>query len=150
MNKVVKGGKKEPKSQKKAVNVNDPKKHSGTDAVSWRFIACDKCRWMILDNAVFFDIILPQLQEYEKRRWSDWLTSNKKKCHKIPADTLNKCAKRRLEELQIEVEEVLVIHISNKQCLYGYIMNGICYLLWYDSNHGDNDSCVCRSHLLNT
>ena len=36
-------------------------------------------------------------------------------------------------------------HLGNTRCLYGYIMRGVCYLLWYDTKHGDNEECVCRS-----
>ena len=141
-----------PKSNKNPVSANIPKP---TDVVSWRISTCDKERWTVIGNdddkrARFNDEIIPFLMEMEKNPWSYWLTQRKKKCHKISIDKLNKCAVDRLDELEIEIEEVLVMHLSGTNCLYGYIMHGICYILWYDDDHGDNYSCVCRSALKHT
>ena len=72
-------------------------------------------------------------------------TKKKKTFHEINPDDLNKCAKNRLDDMNLEVDKILDMHLNGKNCLYGYIRMGVCYLLWYDTDHGDNDHCVCRS-----
>lgn len=131
-----------PKSNKSPVAIEEPKV---TDIVSWRFSSCDPERWPLLNENTLLPVIIPFLQETEGQLWSYWLTIRKKKCHEVSPDELNKCARDRLDDLRIEAEKILVIHLENTHCLYGYIMNGICYLLWYDQNHGDNTDCVYRS-----
>lgn len=133
---------KSPKSNKSPLSVEEPKV---TDIVSWRFSSCDKEMWSLFNGDTLLPAILPFLQNMEGQTWSYWLTKNKKKCHEVNPDDLTKCAKDRLESLCIEVEKMLVIHLENTHCLYGYIMNGICYLMWYDTDHGDNKNCVYRS-----
>ena len=135
------------KSNKSPVSIFEPKV---TNVVSWRFSSCDKEKWCLFDNNTIRPIVMTFLSETEGQLWSYWLTQRQKKCHEINPDDLNRGAKNRLNDLHIEVEKILVMHLANTVCLYGYIINGICYLLWYDENHGDNDTCVCRSHLKHT
>mgnify|MGYP006988863223 CR=1 FL=1 len=138
----------QPKSDKTPVNVETPK---ATDVVSWRFSSCDKKRWSLLnsDHISHDDVvetIIPFLMQTEGQSWSYWLTDRKKKCHEILVSDLNKCARDRLDKMHVETEKIMGIHLGNKKCLYGYLISGVCYILWYDSDHGDNDSCVCPSY----
>lgn len=34
--------------------------------------------------------------------------------------------------------------------IYGYMTGRVFNVLWYDDDHGDNSTCVCRSHLKHT
>lgn len=139
----------EPKRRKQPTKRQE---HRTTDDVAWRLSSCDKEMWPILSLPpnILIGQIIPFLCEMEKDRWSVWLTSKSKNIHKISIERLNPGAKNRLDTLQIEVEEVLVMHMDSTHCIYGYLMDGICSILWYDPNHGDNDTCVCRSRLKHT
>ena len=63
----------------------------------------------------------------------------------INVEDLNKFATDRLEELHIETEAVISLRLSATVRLYGYIVDSAFNILWYDCNHGDNYTCVCRS-----
>lgn len=69
----------------------------------------------------------------------------KKHHHEIDVLQLNKVAIKRLEELQLELEALRSLKISATHRIYGYIVDQTFYILWYDDNHGDNSTCVCRS-----
>ena len=96
------------------------------------------------DN-VFETTILPFLIDIERYKWSQLITESQKKCHEIEVGKLNRKAQKRLDDLYIETEKVLVLHLQGQHCLYGYLFNGIFHILWYDTDHGDNEECVCRS-----
>lgn len=136
-----------PNPEKKAVVAKDPQQE--TDVVSWRFSTADGEYWSIFKDGAEGKTICAEiagfLMDMESQRWSYWLTVNKKKCHEIEVEGLTKRAQKRLSDLCIEVESVLVMHLEGTHCLYGYLIRGICYVLWYDENHGDNEECVCRS-----
>ena len=86
----------------------------------------------------------------EKRTWQDILVKAKKENHGIDVNDLNKCARDRLVELRIEAESLISLRYNGKSRLYGYIIDGMFVILWYDCNHGDNNTCVCRSRLKHT
>lgn len=68
----------------------------------------------------------------------------------MDVSTLNKIAVDRLNELEIEVDSLVSLTLSGTHRLYGYIVDAVFYVLWYDDNHGDNATCVCRSHKKHT
>ena len=77
--------------------------------------------------------------------WGQILLEGKKQNHSIVPEKLNKCARDRLIELRVEAEAIYSLRLGGTLRLYGY-MNGATYsILWYDEDHGDNDTCVCRS-----
>lgn len=85
------------------------------------------------------------LGDFESRKWSEILIASKKQNHSINAKDLNPKAIKRLEEKYIEANSIISLRLNGTHRIYGYMIKNIFYILWYDSNHGDNPHCVCRS-----
>lgn len=120
---------------------------------SWCFKGCDNEMWAFTEKSVglrFWSEILPCLKGLETQQWKQILIDAKKQNHSINVDDLNPAARDRLKELYIEQEAIISLRTCAKHRIYGFITNGVFYILWYDSDHGDNSSCVCRSHKKHT
>ena len=117
----------------------------------WRFTDCDTgldCGWSFHKKRLgekFWDVIFPKLREFETMTWSDILLKGKKQNHSIAVDSLNKVAQERLEALQIEAEDVYSLRLGGKLRLYGLLIENVYHILWFDDDHEDNTTCVCRS-----
>lgn len=118
---------------------------------SWRFSAYDNKIWSFTPEK-FTHIIMPRprLKEWEARTWNEILIHSKKENHSIDTKFLNKIAQERLSELMIEANAVISLRISGTCRLYGYRIGSVFYILWFDNNHGDNCTCVCRSRKKHT
>lgn len=118
---------------------------------SWGFSRCDvEGTWSFhydRMHRVFWDAILPKLRGWESMTWSMIMIEAKKQNHHIPVGELNKCARDRLDRLGIIEEELLSLSISATARLYGFLSASTYIIVWYDDNHGDNPTCVCRSYL---
>lgn len=115
---------------------------------AWNFNSCDKECWSLFDDrtkSVFWDEILPKLQSFETQKWHDILVDAKKQNHSIETTGLNKNAIDRLNTLMIEYNSIISLRLKGQYRLYGYMTRSIFNLLWVDLNHGDNETCVCRS-----
>ena len=77
------------------------------------------------------------------------VTANKQN-HSLNLKDLNKVAQDRLISMYIEAESLISLRITGTHRLYGYMVGRVFTILWYDDNHGDNEKCVCRSHLKHT
>ena len=106
----------------------------------------DKEQWSpLLQTQCMGEKVIPTLFNYEGMMWKEIL-ANKKINHPIDVQSLNQCAIKRLEELSIEAESLYSLHIQGGQRLYGLVEgDGTFQLIWYDMEHGDTDTCVCRS-----
>lgn len=144
------------KKDKKPKNKETPKQAMSREApadfykrkVSWGFSSCDEQNWPVIDpnNINFFLMeVLPHLKTLENLTWNAVFMGNPKGNHSIATEQLNKVARYRLDDLCIEAESVRVLHLTGNHCLYGITVNSVFYLLWYDRDHGDNSTCVCRS-----
>ena len=88
--------------------------------------------------------------DWEKMTWQDIFLAAKKQNHHIPTEQLNKRAMDRLKELQLFPEDLLSLRLGGTLRLYGFLSGPVYVILWYDDNHGDNDTCVCRSYKKHT
>ena len=77
-------------------------------------------------------------------------SEKKKQKHSIKVKDLNKTAQDRLAARYIEAESIISLRITGNHRLYGYITGKVFHVLWYDDDHGDNHTCVCRSSLKHT
>ena len=117
----------------------------------WRLASCDvdeSVSWAFYQQRLsddFWNVIFPHLRDFEKRTWSDIFINAKKHNHAIDVRTLNKCARDRLSDLRVEAEAIYSLKISGKVRIYGYLTGSVYNILWYDDDHGDNETCVCRS-----
>lgn len=114
----------------------------------WRFNLCDSEMWSLKsslrDGTLSIDFF-SFLGDFESRKWSEILIASKKQNHSINAKDLNPKAIKRLEEKYIEANSIISLRLNGTHRIYGYMIKNIFYILWYDSNHGDNPHCVCRS-----
>lgn len=120
---------------------------------SWNFASCDTEMWPFSeDNAgsFFWDEILPHLKGWESQTWSDILISAKKQNHPVDVSSLNSLAKKRLAEKFIEQETLISLRLNGTHRIYGYMNKAVFNILWFDTTHGDNADCVCRSHKKHT
>ena len=117
---------------------------------SWVFRDSDKEYWTYSNND-FWNDILPKLKDFEGRSWNEILQMSKKSNHRISnTESFNKVAIKRLNELRIEADSIISLRLSGNHRLYGYVIDTAFHILWYDVDHGDNSTCVCRSRLKNT
>ena len=123
---------------------------------SWCISLCDTLQggaWSFYKDRLVDDLwtdILPKLRGFEQQTWSDILIDAKKQNHSIPCEELNKAAQKRLEELLIDTDIIYSLRLSGNVRIYGVLIEAVFYILWYDDNHGDNESCVCRSRKKHT
>ena len=140
----------EPES-KKAVIIQDPTKYY-RERPSWKFSKRDRERWRLptWDREDEWDRLLEHLDGWETQTWQQILVDAKKQNHSIEVNELNKAARDRLQELHIEEESVISLRLSGTQRIYGIMDEDAFCIIWFDDNHGDNDTCVCRSHKKHT
>ena len=120
---------------------------------SWNFKIADNECWAFNKTHTgdrIWDEIIPHFQSFETQTWGEILVKGKKQNHSINVDELNKDARNRLTTLNIEEESVISLRLSSKHRVYGLIYNSIFNILWYDNDHGDHDTCVCRSNKKHT
>ena len=129
-------------------NIQNPDTYNSLSP-SWCFRTCDKEFWTLNAEDLFTEI-LPKLKEWEAQTWNEILIKAKKQNHSIDTEQLNKLARDRLDFLRIEANAVISLRLQGTHRLYGYRVGSIFYILWFDKNHGDNTSCVCRSRKKNT
>lgn len=120
---------------------------------AWAFSRCDKDQWSFTRESVerfFWDEILPFFRNMELRTWADILRNSAKQNHAIDTGSLNSVAQKRLAELHIEEEAIYSLRLQGTHRLYGYMDGNTFVIVWFDPNHGDNNTCVCRSHKKHT
>lgn len=140
-----------PKGQHIAQGGDPGQYYSQTPA--WAFTNADTDMWTFSPEHIgdlIWTEILPKLQNFEKQTWSEILVANKKQNHSLDLKDLNKAAQDRLATKYIEAESLISLRLSGKQRIYGYMTGRVFNILWYDDDHGDNNTCVCRSHKKHT
>lgn len=124
---------------------------------SWKLASCDISsdgRWSFTKERlqdVFWDVIFPKLRQYETMTWSQIFMEAKKQNHSEDVGSFSKAAQKRLSQMQIEVEAIHSLRLGSTLRIYGFLSeHAVFNILWYDDNHGDNDTCVRRSKLKHT
>lgn len=120
---------------------------------AWTFANSDQEMLAFSKNHIgdtFWTEILPRLKALETQTWNEILVHDKKQNHSLNPGELNKVAQDRLASKFIEAESLISLRMTGTHRLYGYMTGRVFNILWYDDDHGDNDSCVCRSHLKHT
>lgn len=130
----------------------DPERYYSENPV-WTFANADQEMWAFSQNHIgtfIWTEILPRLQALETQTWSEILVRSKKQNHSLDLNELNKVAQDRLVAKYIEAESLISLRITGNHRLYGYMTGRVFNILWYDDDHGDNNTCVCRSRLKHT
>lgn len=120
---------------------------------AWSFANSDQEMWSFSKDHIgnlFWTEILPRLKSLESQTWNEILVRDKKQNHSLDLSELNKDARDRLISKYIEAESLISLRITGSHRLYGYMTGRVFNVLWYDDDHGDNSTCVCRSHLKHT
>ncbi len=130
-------------SSKKATIVERPTGNAARP--TWRIFLLqmrDPFGWHLLDAAKIH-YVLTKLREYEGQTWNQILVVDKKKNHPIRIDKLCKDAQDRLKELKLDdVDELISLHLTGEERIFGIRDNEILNILWWDSEHQ-----VCPSPL---
>ena len=140
-----------PKGKSIAQGGNPEQYYSQNPA--WTFANVDLELWAFSQEHVgelIWSEIFPRLRALETQTWGEILVRDKKQNHSIDLNDLNKVAQDRLAERYIEAESLISLRIKGNHRLYGYMMGRVFNIVWYDDDHGDNNKCVCRSHLKHT
>lgn len=93
----------------------------------------------------FWTKIFPKLRDFERMTWNEIETQDKKRNHRNFIDDMNKEARNRIEDLEIEVDALMSLRLGGKIRIYGYREESVFHLVWYDTTHGNNDKCVVKS-----
>ena len=106
---------------------------------SWRvhdkYIDCDhpKLGWSKIDVVRLLTFIIQGLHKYEGMTWGEVNETNH--CHpwdldRIPTEFLN-----RLQERNIDIDEIFQISLGNRPRVFGNRDVAVFYLIWYDHDH---------------
>jgi hypothetical protein len=120
---------------------------------AWTFANSDQEMWPFTQEHIgelIWDEILPRLKALESQTWNEILVRDKKQNHSINVEELSKIAQDRLANRFIEAESLISLRVTGNHRIYGYMTGRVFNILWYDDDHGDNKTCVCRSHLKHT
>lgn len=117
---------------------------------SWRFSRYDHESDWTFDANTFLNKILPYLRNMESKTWGEIFVKEKKQNHAIDVRTLTTAAQKRLGERNIEIEALHSLRLGGKIRLYGLMFGSTFHILWYDENHGEDDTCVCQSRKKHT
>jgi hypothetical protein len=130
----------------------DPKQYYSQHP-AWTFANSDQKMWAFHQEHIgdlIWSEILPRLKALESQTWEEILLKSKMQNHSIDTAKLNKIAQDRLAEKYIEAESLISLRLSGTHRIYGYMTESVFNILWYDDDHGDNESCVCKSRLRHT
>ncbi len=129
---------------------------------SWRLDRHDPEKWCIReaikdDEGIIqndlIDALFDKLRSFEQQTWGQILNCHGNPNHTVTIGQLNDCAKQRLRELKLDadIEKIVSLRFQSRVRLYGYFKDGSALnILWYDTDHGDNDTCVVRSRKKHT
>ena len=116
---------------------------------SWNFNICDTVNWAFTRETVgdvIWTEIIPRLKSWESQTWQDILVKQNKSNHSIDFEKLNPKVRKLIAQKKLESEMLISLRLNGTHRLYGFIVGTVFNVLWYDPDHGDNDTCVCRSH----
>ena len=115
---------------------------------AWTFANTDQEMWAFSKGhigEVIWTEIIPRLKNLESQTLVEIIVKNNKQNHSIDPDTLNKEARDRMAARYMEAEALISLRLTGNHRLYGYMDGRVFNVMWYDDDHGDNETCVCRS-----
>lgn len=89
--------------------------------------------WNKIEILFFLQKIVQALQGYEGLTWYE--VREKRHCHPWGIDDIPKECFNRLEERQIDIEQLYQIALGERRRIIGYKDRRIFYLMWWDAEH---------------
>ena len=137
-----------PKNRK-PIKIHEDPDNVNKQSPSWSFNRADKdSSWAFTQDKLgdeFWSKIYPKLISFEQQNWGD-IVAPQKTSHFVDVNKCNKCARDRLDELRITEQELLSLRLEGTIRIYGIRPKSTMFILWYDNDHGDNDTCVYKSN----
>jgi len=97
-----------------------------------------------IDRDTLWKQMFPKLKNYESMTWGS-IAQNQHHNHSVEVSKLDKRARKRLEELGVEVDELFRFRLNGTQRVWGIRDREVFYILWWDPNHE-----ICPSSKKNT
>ena len=144
-NKIIKiDPKNEPLNEKVPKQRENPNSYFDWSP-SWSFSRCDfeHEKWSLKLSNIYEEII-PKLISFEQRKWSD-IISDKKHNHWIDCADFSKEAQNRITSIPQSFDALFSLRLTGTFRLFGFIEDGVYYVIWVDPNHE-----VCPSNLSHT
>jgi hypothetical protein len=91
-----------------------------------------------------WDDILPKMRNYETMTWGQ-IEGDHKRNHSVQIGSMCKKARKRVEELKLDIDELFRFRLTGEQRLWGIRDRNVFKLLWWDPGHE-----VCPSQLKHT
>jgi len=105
------------------------------DLISWHIRIIDKegfWGWKQITRSIFDDI-LKKMSDFETMKWSEILNRNN---HAVEISKMCPGARKRLKELkQDDIDELISLHLTGKNRVWGIRDQNILKILWWDPNH---------------
>jgi hypothetical protein len=97
-------------------------------------------------NGATLNAIRVKLSHFESMTWREILVKSKKQNHTVAVENMSNDARKRLREIHCsDVDELISLHLSGTERIWGILREGVLTLLWWDPNH-----LVCPSLLKHT
>ena len=153
---MVRGRKKQPSaptppSGRREVRLERDPSSNDRETIVWGFRIVDKegnWGWRTVAARVWWDEILPKLQDFESMTWTEVMQASGGKArgtnsHPVRVEKLTQQAKLRLAEIgQEDVSELFSLRLTATTRIYGIRDRRALRLLWYDPYHGTNAQAV--------
>lgn len=129
--------KEEPFPQKKPKIASNPLDYYHYHP-SWRISkiqVIDPFGWHILDKNKLDEIRI-KLANFESMTWREILLDSKKQNHTVSVNQISKNAQSHLIQIGLDdLEELTSLRLSGTERVWGFIIQGVMNLLWWDPDH---------------
>ena len=109
----------------------------------WMFQRCDfdHSKWGMLCNSGKLTDFFRYLSNLECQKWGEILTDksgrrSNTRNHHIPLTDIIREAQKRATEINVdEFDDLCSIAVSGRMRVWGYIIDGLFYIIWFDPEH---------------
>ncbi len=92
-----------------------------------------KLGWNKIEIRELLGKVIQGLHSYEGQKWHE--VRCREHCCNWELDEIPPEFLRRLQELQIDIDRIFQISLSNTRRVFGHVDRQIFYLIWYDPDH---------------
>lgn len=88
--------------------------------------------WNKATMKIVLQEIIPKLQNFGTTTWEE---VKKTGSHFVDLDKCSKEARDRLEEMELEIEQLFSLRLDGKKRIFGWEHKSIFHVLWWDPKH---------------